>query len=31
MRWVPVIPWTFIALLLRVLPASLLAPRRKRL
>jgi short-subunit dehydrogenase len=30
MRWVPVIPWTVIALLLRVLPDSLLAPRRKR-
>jgi short-subunit dehydrogenase len=28
MRWVPVMPWTVIALLLKVLPASLLAPRR---
>jgi short-subunit dehydrogenase len=29
-RWVPVLPWTIIAQLLKVLPASLLAPRRKR-
>jgi hypothetical protein len=29
-RWVPVLPWTIIALLLKVLPASVLAPRRKQ-
>jgi NAD(P)-dependent dehydrogenase (short-subunit alcohol dehydrogenase family) len=29
-RWVPVLPWTVIALLLKVLPASVLAPRRKQ-
>lgn len=29
-RWVPVLPWTVIALLLKVLPAAVLAPRRKR-
>jgi NAD(P)-dependent dehydrogenase (short-subunit alcohol dehydrogenase family) len=29
MRWVPVIPWTIIAALLKVLPASMLAHRRK--
>jgi NAD(P)-dependent dehydrogenase (short-subunit alcohol dehydrogenase family) len=28
-RWVPVVPWTVIALLLKVLPAKLLAPRRR--
>ena len=28
-RWVPVLPWTVIALLLKVLPAKALAPRRK--
>lgn len=28
-RWVPVLPWTVIALLLKVLPARVLAPRRK--
>jgi hypothetical protein len=30
MRWVPVLPWTILALLLKVLPAALLAPRRRR-
>ncbi len=30
MRWVPVLPWTMIAqLLLKLLPAAVLAPRRK--
>jgi NAD(P)-dependent dehydrogenase (short-subunit alcohol dehydrogenase family) len=29
-RWVPVLPWTVIALLLKVLPASVLAPRHKQ-
>jgi len=29
-RWVPVLPWTIIAQLLKILPASALAPRRKR-
>jgi short-subunit dehydrogenase len=29
-RWVPVLPWTIIALLLKILPASVLAPRQKR-
>jgi NAD(P)-dependent dehydrogenase (short-subunit alcohol dehydrogenase family) len=29
-RWVPVLPWTIIAQLLKILPASVLAPRRKR-
>jgi NAD(P)-dependent dehydrogenase (short-subunit alcohol dehydrogenase family) len=29
-RWVPVLPWTVIALLLKILPASVLAPRRKQ-
>ncbi len=29
-RWVPVLPWTIIALLLKILPAAVLAPRRKR-
>jgi NAD(P)-dependent dehydrogenase (short-subunit alcohol dehydrogenase family) len=28
-RWVPVMPWTVIALLLKVLPARMLAPRRR--
>jgi NAD(P)-dependent dehydrogenase (short-subunit alcohol dehydrogenase family) len=28
-RWVPVVPWTVIALLLKVLPAKMLAPRRR--
>jgi NAD(P)-dependent dehydrogenase (short-subunit alcohol dehydrogenase family) len=28
-RWVPVLPWTIIAQLLKILPASVLAPRRK--
>lgn len=30
MRWVPVLPWTIVAMLLKVLPASLLAPRQRR-
>jgi short-subunit dehydrogenase len=30
MRWVPVLPWTVIALLLKVLPTAVLAPRRRR-
>ena len=30
MRWVPVLPWTVIALLLKFLPAAMLAPRQKR-
>jgi hypothetical protein len=30
MRWVPVLPWTIFALLLKVLPAALLVPRRRR-
>lgn len=30
MRWVPVLPWTVVALLLRILPATVLAPRRPR-
>ena len=30
MRWVPVLPWTVIALLLKLLPAAALAPRRRR-
>jgi short-subunit dehydrogenase len=29
-RWVPVLPWTIIAQLLKILPASVLAPRQKR-
>ncbi len=29
-RWVPVLPWTIIAQLLKILPASALAPRPKR-
>ncbi|MBK6349029.1 MAG: SDR family NAD(P)-dependent oxidoreductase [Steroidobacteraceae bacterium] len=29
-RWVPVLPWTIIAQLLKILPAALLAPRPKR-
>jgi short-subunit dehydrogenase len=29
-RWVPVLPWTIIALLLKILPAAVLAPRQKR-
>jgi short-subunit dehydrogenase len=29
MRWVPVLPWTVIALLLKLLPAAMLAPRQK--
>ncbi len=28
-RWVPVLPWTIIAQLLKILPAAALAPRRK--
>ncbi|HET9693933.1 MAG TPA: SDR family NAD(P)-dependent oxidoreductase [Steroidobacteraceae bacterium] len=30
MRWVPVLPWTVIALLLKILPAAVLAPRQRR-
>lgn len=30
MRWVPVLPWTIVAMLLKVLPAALLAPRQPR-
>jgi NADP-dependent 3-hydroxy acid dehydrogenase YdfG len=30
MRWVPVLPWTLIVALLKVLPAALLSPRAKR-
>jgi len=30
MRWVPVLPWTIVAMLLKVLPAALLAPRQRR-
>jgi hypothetical protein len=30
MRWVPVLPWTAIAVLLKILPAAVLAPRRRR-
>ena len=30
MRWVPVLPWTIIALLLKLLPTAVLAPRRRR-
>jgi len=29
-RWVPVLPWTIIAQLLKILPAAVLAPRKKR-
>ncbi|MBK7903280.1 MAG: SDR family NAD(P)-dependent oxidoreductase [Proteobacteria bacterium] len=29
-RWVPVLPWTIIAQLLKILPAAVLAPRQKR-
>lgn len=29
-RWVPVLPWTIIAQLLKILPAALLAPRQPR-
>jgi len=29
-RWVPVLPWTIIAQLLKILPASVLAPRQRR-
>ena len=29
-RWVPVLPWTIVAQLLKVLPAAVLAPRQKR-
>jgi hypothetical protein len=29
-RWVPVLPWTIIAPLLKILPAAVLAPPRKR-
>jgi short-subunit dehydrogenase len=29
MRWVPVLPWTLVAALLKLLPAAVLAPRRK--
>jgi hypothetical protein len=30
MRWVPVLPWTIVAMLLKVLPAAVLAPRQRR-
>ena len=30
MRWVPVLPWTIVAMLLKVLPAALLAPRQRQ-
>lgn len=30
LRWVPVLPWTIVAVLLKVLPAAWLAPRRSR-
>lgn len=30
MRWVPVWPWTLAAMLLKVLPAAVLAPRQRR-
>jgi short-subunit dehydrogenase len=30
MRWVPVLPWTLIAALLKLLPAAVLAPRQRR-
>jgi NAD(P)-dependent dehydrogenase (short-subunit alcohol dehydrogenase family) len=29
-RWVPVLPWTVVAVLLKFLPAAVLAPRRRR-
>lgn len=29
-RWVPVLPWTVIAVLLKFLPAAVLAPRQRR-
>jgi len=29
MRWVPVMPWTIITLLLRLLPVAMLAPRQR--
>jgi NAD(P)-dependent dehydrogenase (short-subunit alcohol dehydrogenase family) len=29
-RWVPVLPWALIALLLKILPAAVLAPRQRR-
>jgi NAD(P)-dependent dehydrogenase (short-subunit alcohol dehydrogenase family) len=29
-RWVPVLPWTIIAQLLKILPATVLAPRQPR-
>jgi NAD(P)-dependent dehydrogenase (short-subunit alcohol dehydrogenase family) len=29
-RWVPVLPWTIIAQLLKILPAAVLAPRQPR-
>ena len=28
-RYVPVWPWTLVALILRILPTALLAPRKK--
>ncbi|MCE3284457.1 MAG: short-chain dehydrogenase/reductase, partial [Steroidobacteraceae bacterium] len=30
MRWVPVLPWTLIALMLKLLPAAAVAPRQQR-
>jgi hypothetical protein len=30
LRWVPVLPWTVIVALLKLLPAALLAPRPRR-
>ena len=30
LRWVPVLPWTIIAMLLKLLPAAVVAPRQKR-
>jgi hypothetical protein len=30
MRWVPVLPWTILVMLIKVLPAALLAPGRRR-
>lgn len=30
MRWVPMWPWTLVAMLLKILPAAVLAPRQRR-
>jgi hypothetical protein len=30
MRWVPMLPWTVVVALLKILPAAALAPRQRR-